>query len=124
MRCFLIGIAGFLCAGLIAAFALAQYADYASRASLSETTNLVAPLRDEVAAKIRKGPLNSEQLTSAAPRELVARVNYLKVMPDGTIVFRSAKHGQVIVFEPAVRGGAVDWKCIGGSPKDIPPSCR
>lgn len=48
-----------------------------------------------------------------------------KIAPDGTIVFRSAKHGQIIVFEPSVRENVVSWRCIGSKPeKNIPPNCR
>ena len=125
MRCFASGIAGFLVAGLLAAIAIPSYGNYTSRATLSEAMAAIAPLRDKVAESLAKTSRNSSDSGFASvPRELVPNVNYLKVMPDGTIVFRSAKHGQLIVYEPEVRGSTVVWKCIGSPAKDVPPTCR
>ena len=119
MRCFLIGFAGFLVAGLIAAIAIPSYGDYTSRASLSETMAAIHPLRERIAEALVKEPRSI-----ATPREPIAGISYLKVMPDGAIVFRSAKHGQLIIFEPEVREKTVTWKCIGAPAKDVPSNCR
>ena len=125
MRCFAIGIAGFLVAGLLAAIVIPSYGNYTSRATLSETMVAIAPLRDKIAESLSKTSRNPSDSGSAlAPRVSIPNVNYLKVMPDGTIVFRSAKHGQLIVYEPEVRGSTVVWKCIGSPAKDVPPTCR
>ena len=120
MRCFLTGAAGFLVAGLIAAVAISSYGDYAARASLSETIVATHPLRERIAEAL----LVKEPRSIAAPREPIAGISYLKVMPDGTIVFRSAKHGQLIIFEPEVREKTVTWKCRGAPARDVPPNCR
>jgi type II secretory pathway pseudopilin PulG len=125
MRCFAIGIVGFLVAGLLAAIAIPSYGNYTSRATLSETMAAIAPLRDKIAESLSKTSRNpSDNGSALAPRVSIPNVNYLKVMPDGTIVFRSAKHGQLIVYEPEVRGSTVVWKCIGAPVKDVPPTCR
>jgi Tfp pilus assembly major pilin PilA len=125
MRCFAIGIVGFLVAGLLAAIAIPSYGNYASRATLSETMVAIAPLRDKIAESILKTPRNPSITGLAlAQRVSIPSVSYLRVMPDGTIVFRSAKHGQLIVYEPEVRESTVVWKCIGAPAKEVPPTCR
>lgn len=124
MRCFLIGIAGFLFAGLVAAIAIPSYGDFRSRASLSETMSAVVPLRTKIAEALVKDPKSVAAVAGSATREPPAGANYLKVAADGTIVFRSAKHGQLMLFEPEVRQGTVTWKCVGSPPRDVPPDCR
>lgn len=125
MRCFAVGIVGFLLAGLLAAIAIPSYGDYTSRATLSETMVAIAPLRDRIAASLLKRSRNpSEGGSISAPRASIPNVDYLKVAPDGTIVFRSAKHGQLIVYEPEIHEGNVVWKCIGAPAKHVPPTCR
>jgi len=124
MRCFLVGIAGFVFAGLIAAIAIPSYGDFASRASLAETINAAAPLRAKIAEALARDPRSVPGLASSATQEPLAGSNYLRVAADGTIVFRSAKHGQLMLFEPEVRQGVVTWKCIGSPPKEVPPDCR
>lgn len=119
MRCFLIGLVGFLVTGLVALIAILSYGDYTSRASLAETFVAVRPIREKVAEALVKEPRSVARSTQA-----IAGVSYLKVAADGTIVFRSSKHGQVIVLEPEVRGNEVSWKCIGAPAKDVPPECR
>jgi hypothetical protein len=119
MRCFLIGFAGFFVAALVTVVAMASYADYSERASLGETMTSVAPLRNQVAESLANQPGLPIRATTEIPN-----VDYLKVTNDGTIVFRSAKHGQMIVFEPSVKGGAVSWRCIGSPGKTIPADCR
>jgi hypothetical protein len=125
MRCFAIGIVGFLAAALLAAIAIPSYGNYASRATLSETMVAIAPVRDKIAESLLKTPRNpSDNRLASAQQVSIPNVTYLRVMPDGTIVFRSAKHGQLIVYEPEVRGSTVVWKCIGAPLKEVPPACR
>jgi Tfp pilus assembly major pilin PilA len=126
MRCFLIGIAGFLVAALLAAIVIPQYADFRSRETLSEAMTAIAPLRMKIAEYLAKGPQKPTEAGNAAltPREPIPGVNYLKVMSDGTIVFRSARHGQLIVLEPEVRGSSVEWKCVGAPAREVPRHCR
>ena len=124
MRCFVLGIVGFICAGVLAAIVIPSYADLTSRASLGETMNAVGPLREKISEALSKDPKALSALSASAAKEPISGVSYLKVVADGTIAFRSAKHGQMIVFEPTMRDGAVTWKCIGSPPKDVPPDCR
>mgnify|MGYP001582179669 CR=1 FL=1 len=128
MRCFLIGFAGFFVAMIVTLFVWAQYADYAARVTLSETMGEIAPLREKIAEIIKKQRAvanSAASLTQSAKEQTVPRADYVKVASDGTIVFRSAKHGQIIVFEPSFRAGEVAWKCIGSKPeKNIPKECR
>jgi hypothetical protein len=85
----------------------------------------IAPVRDKIAESLLKTPRNpSDNRLASAQQVSIPNVTYLRVMPDGTIVFRSAKHGQLIVYEPEVRGSTVVWKCIGAPLKEVPPACR
>jgi Tfp pilus assembly major pilin PilA len=122
MRCFLIGVAGFVVTAVLAAVAIASYGDYAARASLAETMTSVVALRTQIA----EGLVTRSGLPIKVTTEIQAfpNVDYLKVTNDGAIVFRSAKHGQVIVLEPSIAGGAVSWRCIGAPAKDVPADCR
>jgi len=124
MRCFVLGVVGFICAGVLAAIVVPSYGDFTSRASLSETMVATRPLREKVAEALSKDPKTLASLISSATKEPIAGVNFLRVAADGTIAFRSAKHGQLIIFEPVLRNGAVTWKCVGSPPTDVPPDCR
>jgi len=120
MRCFLIGFAGFFVAGFLVLLAMAGYADYAARASLSETMAAAAAVRTTVAEELR----DNRKLKPRPAQPAIAGADYSRVSDDGTIVFRSARHGQIIVYEPSVQAGGVTWKCIGSPPKDVPADCR
>jgi len=124
VRCFVIGIVGFICAGVLAAIVIPSYGDFTSRASLSETMVAIRPLREKVAEALSKDPKTLASLSSSATKEPITGVNFLKVAADGTIAFRRAKHGQLIIFEPVVRNGAITLKRVGSPPKHVPPDCR
>jgi hypothetical protein len=118
MRCFVLGFAGFFVAAVVTMLVMAQYADYRARASLSEVMVAAAPLR----ARIVEEMLKRQPMPAA--HQPIAGTDFSKVGADGTIVFRSAKHGQIIVLEPSIKDNAVSWKCIGSPPKDVPAQCR
>lgn len=128
MRCFLVGLAGFFVAAIVTTITMASYGDYAARASLSETMALVGPLRAEIAEIIlrqRTAANAAASLKPPAEKRPLLSADYLKVTSDGTIIFRSSKHGQIIVLEPSFRAEAVSWKCVGSKPeKNIPSDCR
>jgi hypothetical protein len=107
---------------------MASYGDYAARASLSETMLSISPLRTEIAESIMKQRSVANAGASfkpAAEKQYFPATDYLKVTADGTIVFRSSRHGQIIVLEPSFRADAVTWRCVGSKPeKNIPADCR
>ena len=123
MRCFFIGFAGFFAATVLTMIAFASYGDYAARATVSATLAATDPLRTQIAAMIAPPGAASAPVQLTAPP--LAGADYVKVAADGTIVYRSAAYGQVIVLEPSVRDNAVSWKCIGSKPaKHIPSNCH
>jgi hypothetical protein len=119
MRCFLLGLAGFMVAAIAAFFISAGYGDYASRASLSETVAAALPLQAKITEELNARP------PKPAAQPTIAGADYVRVSADGLIVFRSLKHGQLIVYEPTMKDGkVVAWRCIGGSIKEVPLNCR
>ncbi len=128
MRCFLLGFAGFLLAALLASIAIASYGDYSARASVSDTMQSVAPLQNQnTEVVISQGALANAGAALDPPvvKQSFPNADFLKVSTDGTIIFRSSKHGQIIVLEPAFSAGAVSWKCTGSKPgKNLPIKCR
>ena len=128
MRCFLLGFAGFFIAAIAFASATASYGDYAARASLEETMLSISPLRTEIAESIIRQRAIAGAGASLQPpvdKRSFPNTDYLKATADGTIVFRSAKHGQIIVLEPSFRADAVAWKCVVSKPeKNFPTECR
>ena len=128
MRCFLFGLAGFFLAALLASIAFAAYGDYSARASLSETMQSVTPLQHQIAEII----VTQNEIANAgaalvppAAKQSFLNTDFLKVSSDGTVVFRSRKHGQIIVLAPAYTSGVVSWKCTGSKPeKNLPIKCR
>ncbi len=128
MRCFLLGFAGFFLAALLTMFAAVSYGDYAARASLSETMQSVTPLQNQIAEIIvtKNSVANAgDALVPAIAKQSFPNADFLKVATDGTIVFRSSKHGQMIVLEPAIAANGVTWKCTGSKPdKNLPIKCR
>ena len=119
MRCFLLGIVGFVLTAFVSTIAITSYGDFTARASLNETLVAVRPLRDKIGEALLKDPR-----AMAIPKESIPGVDFLKVSPDGTIVFRSTKHGSLIAYDPTVIRGAVTWKCVGAPAKDVPADCR
>ena len=126
MRCFLGGLFTFLVAALLTAIAVPSYGDFSARANLSETMLTIQPLQEQIGEIVTKqrGIANIAAALKL-PADAARRTNYLKVTPDGTIIFRNARFGQVIVLEPSVNAGMVTWRCIGSRPdRDIPSLCR
>ena len=128
MRCFFVGFAGFFVALFAALFIWASYSDFTARAALSLTWYEITPLREKITEIIKKQRTvanSGVSLVQPIKEQAVQSADYVKVASDGTIVFRSAKHGQIIVFEPSYAAGEVTWKCIGSKPeKNIPQECR
>lgn len=128
MRCFLLGFTGFFLAALLTMFAAVSYGDYAARASLANALQSTDGLRAEITENILSKATTvgaGDLQTPPAQSQQVPLTDYLKVASDGTIVFRSAKHGQIIVLEPAFNAGVVSWKCTGSKPdKNLPVYCR
>lgn len=128
MRCFLLGFAGFFLAALLASIAIASYGNYAARASLSDTMQSVATLQNQISEFVMsQGALANAGAALDPPvvKQSFPNVDFLNVSTGGTIVFRSRKHGQIIVLEPAFSAGAVNWKCTGSKPgKNLPTKCR
>ena len=118
MRCFLYGFLGFFLAAIVAAFAMATYGDYAARASLSDTMQSMAPLQNQIAGIILAQGTVVDAGTSLDPpmaKQSFPKTDYLKVSANGSIVFRSSKHGQIIVLEPTFQASAVGWRCLDRS---------
>jgi len=127
MRCFIIGFTGFFVAAIATAVAFAAYGDYSARASLGETISGVIPLRTMIAEDLLStadGSVSEAVWAQAMSESSNMGVSYLKVSPDGTIAFRSAKHGQIIIYEPDTSTNGIEWRCIGAPAKDVPPDCR
>lgn len=128
MRSFFLGFAGFFLAALLTAIAFASYGDYTARASLADTEQSIAPLQTRIAENILAKTSTADSGTALDPPVSISSypdTDFLKVASDGTIVFRSKKHGQIIVLEPAYKAGIVSWKCTGSSPeKNLPIKCR
>lgn len=106
----------------------AQYSDYRAAASISNAMAAIGSMRGEIrdvlvdhGAKANVGAM----LKPPAEKRTYPEIEYLRVMPDGTIIFRGIRYGQIIVLEPTLRGGEVTWKCMGSKPdKNIPRDCR
>ena len=128
MRCFFIGFFGFFIAAIVTTVALASHADYRARASLSKTMASIIPLRNDIEENIfKQGAITNAGASLNPPidKRSFPTTDYLDVTTDGTIIFRSLAHGQIIVLEPSFRAGAVAWKCVGSKPeKNMQPDCR
>lgn len=128
MKCFLAGFAGFFLAAAATATLYVLYSDYRAAVSISNAMAAIGSMRTEIrdvlvdrGAKANVGA----KLKPPAEKRTYPDIDYLRVMPEGTIVFRGAKYGQIIVLEPTLRGGEVAWKCTGSKPdKNIPRNCR
>ena len=124
MRCFLLGFLGFFIAAILTMIAVASYGDYAARASLSKSMGSIANLQTTIVETIlSKGRVANSGAMLKPPS--LPLIDYLKVSTDGTIVFRSAAHGQVVVLTPILKADKVSWACMGSKPvKNLPPNCR
>jgi hypothetical protein len=124
IRCsFLAGVVGALL--VLAAWAVIapQYSNYETRVHASEVLSSIRPIQDRVSSQAlaRQSVSGSGQGISYEP---VPAVRDGWVLADGEIVVRGSHFGQVFVLVPSYSDGAVSWRCIGGSAKDVPRRCR
>ncbi len=128
MRCFLYGFPGFFISAILAAFAITSYGNYSARAILSNTMASIDPLKIQIAETILDQGIVANIATVLQPElrlESFPLADYLKVDTDGTIVFRSAARGQIIVLESTFQTDKVSWRRTGSKlNKNWPTSCR
>lgn len=119
-RCFWLGALGAFVVLLAAAILVPQYADYKDRAANTTAYDDSLALRESIAARIVElGSVENSGSNIQAPNDGSNKA----VTRDGTIILQG-RYGHVLVLTPSLDQGAVNWKCIGGPPKDMPRPCR
>ncbi|WP_237466158.1 pilin [Vibrio stylophorae] len=103
----------------VAAIAVPQYSDYMDRGETGVALNQLEPLKQLVETQLLKGAALPQSLDKYS--QLFSR---FVLLPDGAIVVKIGRSGQVLVLIPKVEKDGVIWQCIGGSNKAVPPPCR
>lgn len=120
---FIAGAAGALFILVAAAIIVPQYGDFRARAQAADALVSIRPTQDRVAAQaIARQSLVGSGLGIA--QSASGHISESWVLTDGAIVLRLAGTGQVFVLLPTYSAGAVSWRCIGGSAKNVPLNCR
>jgi hypothetical protein len=106
-----------------AAVIVPQYSNYGMLARAYEVLRSIQPVQDRVSSQVlaRQSVSGSGRGISYEP---VPAVRDWQVLADGVVFVRGARFGQVFVLVPSYSEGAVSWRCIGGSAKDVPRRCR
>lgn len=125
MKCFFIGMAGALLLLFTAAVLTPLYSDYRAR---SETNSWLAQVKP-VQAIIEESAMRNRTLHDAAigidsGTLSIAGTDLFEITSTGTIILRGGSDGQVIILVPALQGGRLIWRCIGGSTTAVPAECQ
>jgi len=121
----MLGAAGALLVLVAAAIIIPLYGDYEARVRASEVLDDLRPLKARIASRA----VAVGKLTGAGVGENTAKsgADYaaaaIEVLPDGVIIVKATKFGQVFVLLPSLSENHVSWRCIGGSDKDVPRAC-
>jgi len=122
LRSFIAGALSAIAVLVVLALLAPLYSDYRSRAEAANMLTIAAPLQEAVEAHAAAShTLQGSGVGVEATSEYFDAI----VQQDGTIVLHSRKtFGQVLVLLPAFHGSTVEWRCIGGSARDVPTWCR
>ena len=107
-----------------AAVVIPLYGDYRSRAESMNWLQNIRPIQFAVADNaIKLNTLSNSGVGIKVPHEFRSGPNVI-IRSDGMILIHGQKYGQLVALIPELSRSKVTWKCLGGSAKDVPPSCR
>lgn len=96
-----------------------QYSDYTDKARASEW--IMTFKHSDLKAQIESQLKNN---SSIKPLSFSYEDYVLHVKPTGLVIIQGNDVGQVMLLEPTMNDKQVSWKCIGGSYKHVPSSCK
>lgn len=121
---FIFGIAGALLVLGLAALIMPMYSDYRSRAAASSTLAAMSIVQKQIAENsLKRQTMDNAGMDIAIPKA-TKEIQWVKISGDGTLVAITPKFGQVFVLMPSYIDGKIEWQCVAGSRKDVPPNCR
>lgn len=120
MKCFLLGVLGAILGFLGTVLVYSQYSDYRAAAQTSGWMADVEPAQRAVEANaVRLGALTGAGLGVAKPRFTWKGPEHFEVTRDGLILMQGGLSGQIIALVPSWGQGGVQWRCLGGSRRDV-----
>lgn len=120
MKCFLLGVLGAILGFLGTVLVYSQYSDYRAAAQTSGWMADVEPAQRAVEANaVRLGALTGAGLGVAKPRFTWKGPEHFEVTRDGLILMQGGLSGQLIALVPSWGQGGVQWRCLGGSRRDV-----
>lgn len=126
-RCFLAGALGTVLVLGAAAIMIPAYGDFRHRAALDEVIAELSLLRDKIARNaLSQGSIEGSGVGVQVSAEDMSRLalDYARVLPNGTMIVRHSQFYQVVVWEPTITDGKLNWTCIGAPRQGVPPRCR
>lgn len=120
MKCFLLGVLGAVI-GLLGSFVVvSQYSDYRAAAQTSGWIIEAEPAQRAVEANARRsGALAGAGVGVARPRFTEEGPEHFEVSADGLILMQGGIAGQLVVLIPTLGPQGFQWRCVGGSRKDV-----
>ena len=120
MKCFLLGVLGASLGFLGTVLVYSQYCDYRAAAQTSGWMAEVEPAQRAVEANaVRLGALSGAGLSVAKPRFTGQGPEHFEVTQDGLILMHGGLSGQLVALVPTWSPGGVQWRCLGGSRRDV-----
>lgn len=121
--------------GILLAIAIPAYSDFATRARVSESMNLMAAVKSTVSeARINNGRfLTGSNDSYGLAIDITSRyVASVVVAPDTAVITATVKNtqspadGMTLLLTPTAPGAAINWTCTVGTlaPRYAPSSCR
>ena len=110
---------GTLLAIILVAFIYAQYSDYRA---MAQTYNWLTIL-NSVKVDIENNLLTGNKINIIKPKFSPEPKDFL-IRPDGIILMRGGRDGQLLVLIPEIKESKVQWTCYVGSSKAAPSECR
>ena len=103
-----------------------QYADYRSQAQTTVMLNFIrVELQDKIDAKaLQLGTLEGAGRGISMTPSTGNFLRSVHVDPNGVIIAKGGKRGQLLVLQPSLASGKVTWRCVGGADDDVPSLCR
>lgn len=105
--------------GCVFIFVIPGYARYSSRQELIEIIKSLSNTMQSVEKRSDRNTVAWESISipdSQAGEVILTR--------EGVIIAKGAEAGQVLVLLPYWDKSELKWRCIAGSQKDVPASCR
>ena len=112
---------------LVSVVVVPMYSNYTERAHASSMIAELSSLRAEIESEaLRIGSLQGvgASIELDPHRRMAKSASLVRILENGVILAQTATSGSLLILEPRLINGSVEWSCIGGPRVDMPTQCR